>query len=235
MLSIAIVEDNERDRQELADCLSRYSADTGEKLAVKQFDSSIKFLDKYGVGYDIVFLDIKMPGLDGMAVAERLRGYDQSVYIIFVTSMAQYAIHGYSVRAYDYLLKPIKYYDIKMRLQRIKNKKKRDSHIITIPFRGGIKRFAASEIIYIESLAHNIVFHNGDGNFDYRGKSMRELENELAPYGFFRCNTSYIVNLKYCTGVSSNDVFIGDEVLPLSRDRKKAFLKALSGGDSESI
>ena len=178
-----------------------------------------------------------MPTYDGLELIQMTRKLFPEMAFIVISGYSQFEYAQTALRfgVVNYLLKPIKYYDIKMRLQRIKNEKKRDSHIITIPFRGGIKRFAASEIIYIESLAHNIVFHNGDGNFDYRGKSMRELENELAPYGFFRCNTSYIVNLKYCTGVSSNDVFIGDEVLPLSRDRKKAFLKALSGGDSESI
>ena len=227
-IRVAVVEDEQGDVAALADCLNRYSEETGEKLILKNFSSGFYLLDGYTDKYDVVLLDIEMPGINGIDTAKKLREFDRNVYIIFITNMAQYAIQGYKVSALDYFLKPVRYYDLKMRLDRIRSETSVDDLTIAISFRGGLKRFKTCEIYYIESVGHKIIFHNSDGEYEARGRSMRELEEQLTPYGFFRCNTSFIVNLSYCAGVNGLSVKVADTEIPVSRDRKKKFMERLA-------
>ena len=70
------------------------------------FHNPAEFLESYTKDYDLVFLDVEMPGLNGIETAKELRHMDSNVVIMFITNMAQYAIHGYEVEAVDYVLKP---------------------------------------------------------------------------------------------------------------------------------
>ena len=118
MLKIAIVEDKQMEAQQLISHLDRFSQDRGEALQCHWVDNAVKFLEDYQWQYDIIFMDIQMPGIDGMRAAERLRAVDSTVVLIFVTSLAQYAIQGYSVGALDYILKPVNYPALALKLQR---------------------------------------------------------------------------------------------------------------------
>ena len=68
--------------------------------------------------YDIVFMDIELPGINGMEAAHRLREIDQQVILIFVTNMAQFAVKGYEVDALDYIIKPAQYGPLSIKLDR---------------------------------------------------------------------------------------------------------------------
>lgn len=228
MISVAIVEDNALEAESLSECLKLYEKEVNEQLSIKLFDSAFEFIDGYKADYDVVFMDIEMPDMDGMTAARRLRAADSEVFIIFVTNMAKYAVQGYQVNALDYFLKPVQYHDLKMRMERVRSAKKFDNEMISIAYQGGVKRFGISEIIYIESVSHTITYHTESGNYSCRGKSMRQLETELKDKGFSRCNTCYIVNLKFCREVKDNCVVVGYEELQISRSRKKQFIAELA-------
>lgn len=102
MLSVAIVEDNAAEAENLALLLKRYAEEVGEALRMEQFRDGLSILDRYKAEFDIVFLDIEMPQRNGMTVAELIRQTDEDVSIVFVTHLAQYAIQGYDVRASGY-------------------------------------------------------------------------------------------------------------------------------------
>ncbi len=227
MIKVAIVEDNGQDAAVLTEYLDRYAAETGEEVQIRTFSSGFLFLDKYVSAYDVVFMDIEMPAPDGMATARKLREFDGNIFIIFVTNIAKYAICGYEVNALDYFLKPCRYADLFMRMERIRAAKRKEDLVVTVPFRGGVKCFRGDDIIYIESFSHTITFHTKEGVYDYRGMSMKELDEKFSPFGFFRSNTSYIVNLKYCTEINGSVVTVGGEELQISRARKKEFVQAL--------
>ncbi len=72
--------------------------------------------EHYRADYDIVFMDIELPGINGMEAAHRLREIDQQVILIFVTNMAQFAVKGYEVDALDYIIKPAQYGPLSIKL-----------------------------------------------------------------------------------------------------------------------
>ena len=227
MITVAIVDDSVVEAAQLRSYLDKYSTETGECINVKEFRNGFKFVDNYKAVYDVVFLDVDMSDLDGVATAHRLRQYDENVYIIFVTNFAKYAIQGYSVNALDYFLKPVHYEDLRLRMDAVRRNKSMNDYMVAISYNDGIKRLTAREIIYIESRGHDITLHTENGDYLYHGVTMKSLEKELIDHGFFRCNTSYIVNLSYVDGVSGNFVRVADSQLLISRARKKEFLQAV--------
>ena len=112
MFTVAIVEDEIDAARRLEVCLARYSQDHPDvRFDVTVFSEPTGFLDAYRPVWDIVFMDIEMPNMDGMSAARRLRVLDEQVILIFVTNMAQFAAKGYEVDALDYVIKPFSYND----------------------------------------------------------------------------------------------------------------------------
>ena len=95
MKSIAIVEDEKNAADELIENLGIFFQNVGVQADIRWFSDPVTFLDRYKAEFDIVFLDIEMPHINGMEVAQRLRKIDAGVMIIFVSNMAQYALSGY--------------------------------------------------------------------------------------------------------------------------------------------
>lgn len=229
MYSVAVIEDEGKSLEALKRGLSRYESETGESFRLFQFTDAELFLTNYKPKYDIVFMDIKLPGMDGMEAAQRLRKFDENVALIFTTTMAQFAVQGYKVNALDYFVKPYTYYDLKLRLDRIVQMlKNRDTHI-KIPVAGGAKSVKSTDVYYIESDGHNLTYHTVDGNFSVRSQPIKTLEQQLSGAGFARCNNSFLVNLRHCREINGDDVTVGGDVLKISRGKKQEFLAKFAG------
>lgn len=99
MIKIAIVDDQEEDAELLKEYLAKYEEEHSILVQSTVFLASFDFLEKYHGEYDVIFLDIEMPGSNGLEVAREIRSKDDAVGIIFVTSMVPYAINGYEVNA----------------------------------------------------------------------------------------------------------------------------------------
>ena len=109
-LRVAIVDDLTEDSQRLADYLEQFQREHNMEIKMDVYNASFEFLEKYHGNYDVIFLDIEMPGSDGLEVAREIRTKDEAVGIIFVTGMAKYAVEGYAVHAIDFIVKPVGYY-----------------------------------------------------------------------------------------------------------------------------
>lgn len=103
-MRINIVEDNEAESKRLLSLLRRYEKENGCSFEINAFSDGGFFLASPLKHCDILFLDIELPGGNGMELAEKVRSYDSRVVIIFVTNMAQFAIDGYGVGALDTIL-----------------------------------------------------------------------------------------------------------------------------------
>ena len=228
MVRIALVEDDANYRQELTEYLNRFSQECGEHFAISTFSDGAEVAEGYTADFDIILMDIAMAYMDGMSAAEAIRRVDDEVVIIFLTSMPQYAMKGYSVGALDYVLKPVSYYAFSQRIQRaLKRMERRARRYISTPFKGGMRKLAVSQIAYVEVQDHDLTYHIGGEALPAKG-TLSEAEALLGSQSFFRCNKCYLVNLEYVDRVDNNSVLIGGEQIQVSRARKRALLDALN-------
>lgn len=228
MIHIAIVEDEKRYQEQLYQYIIRYEQEYEEKIKLHFFVDGDEILDHYAAVYDIIFMDIQMKRLNGMDTARRIRKLDENVILIFITNMAQYAIQGYEVNALNYILKPISYFPFSQELDKaVKKLKKKRENYITIMQDQGLVKLHTDQISYVESLGHNLTVHSDKGEYTFRG-TMKEMEDKLKDSGFIRCNSGYLVNLRYVQAVKQSIVMVAGAELPVSRSRKKIFMEALT-------
>lgn len=230
MRNIAIVEDDDRAAETLAEMLQRYCAETGgtEEFRTVRFADGILFLQGYSPDYDIVFMDIEMPDLDGMRTAKKLRESDADVILIFVTNMAQFAVEGYAVDAMDFMVKPISYDNLRLKLDRaLKKLEGRREDRLIVHGKSGPVVVTVPEIRYVEVTNHMLTFHTAEGATKATG-SLKSLEQRLFGHDFSRANSCYLVNLRYVQGVDDGMVTVGGKRLPISRARRKAFMRDLA-------
>ena len=228
MIRIAIVEDAAFDRQVLRDCLREYGQETGAELQITEFTGGTAFLEQYQEDLDLIFMDIMMDGLDGLTTARKLRRRDDKVLLVFVTSMLQYAVQGYSVDAMDFIVKPVTYTGMKLCMDRVVRRLNETAPVrLRFTNREGTHSVDAAEICYIESLEHKIVVHTVQGEIQ-SDMSLAAAEKMVKALPFFRCHVSYLVKLRYVDRVSGNDVWVNGDRLAISRYRRKDFLEAWS-------
>ena len=228
MLKVAVVEDNTEDLEILKAHIEHYSHEKNMEIKTDVFRNGRQFLFSFQPVYDIVFLDIEMPELDGMSAARKLREKDPEVIIIFTTNMAQYAIEGYKVHARAYLLKPVSYINFYMEMSdSVQSIHHEQEQSFLIQSENGMVRVNASEILYVESQKHNQLFHTKDHVYIMR-TTITEVEQKLSNMYFVRSSVSYLVNLKYVKSVEKDTAVVGDDRVPVSRQKKKAFLQALT-------
>lgn len=229
MYNIAIVEDDAKDSALLEKYLGEYSEESGETFSVSSFSDPLVFLGGYDASYDIVFMDIELPDMNGMQVSERLRRTDEDVMIIFVTNMAQFAVKGYEVNAFDFVVKPVSYNDFAIRLRRALRRlnRREDTGLRVKDYDGSMRIINLSAVHYIEVRDHSLGIHTDSGVTETRGR-LDDLEKTLAEKGFFRCNRCYLVNLRYVTSVDGDELIVAGDRLKVARPRKKEFMKAFA-------
>ena len=228
MLKIAVVEDQQEVRDELCRFIRKYAAENSLQVEAVPIEDGAVIAAHYEPGWDIIFMDVEMPGLDGFGAAEKIRAVDGDAVLVFVTNMAQYAIKGYEVDALDYVLKPVPYFAFSQQLRKVEEQlRRRVRHYLALPVEGGLRRLDSSLIYYLESEGHRVHFYTEEGDFAAAG-TLKAFEEKLAERPFARCNSGYLVNLAQVKGVQQGMVQVGPYELQLSRPRRKAFLAALA-------
>lgn len=229
MYRIIIIDDDANCTNQLKNCLARFFDEAGIEAETVSYDKPLAFLQDYKSDADVIFADIKMPGIDGLELAERIRAVDKEVAIVFTTSYARYAIDGYAVQAAGYLLKPLDYDQFRSTLKRIiREVDLRMQKTVTVRDERGVRRIAVRDIKYIEVLGRTLTVHLADGGVVETKGTLKGFVEELTPFGFFRCSHSYFVNLRYVGEIGGNDVVIDGKHIPISRGTKKEFMAALA-------
>jgi DNA-binding LytR/AlgR family response regulator len=197
-------------------------------MNIVTFSDGDEIVENYKAEYDIILLDIEMKFMDGMTAAEHIRKVDPEVVIIFITNMAQYAIKGYTVNATDYVLKPVSYFAFSQRLDKVVSRlDKRVKKYLAIGVKGGTVKLYISDICYIESQGHRLIFHTKTEEHVMFG-TMKEIEEKLSDRDFYRCNKGSLLNLEHVDGVQDGVVVVNGEKIVISRGRKKEFMEALT-------
>ena len=228
MIKVAIVEDDQDERTRIRECLSYLEETEGLVFAVTEFSTGMAFLGNYTPEYDIVLMDIEMPGMDGMETARKLRRMDDSVVLIFVTNLAQFAISGYEVEALDFILKPVNKYSFALKLKRAAARTaRRTDEFISIRTEGNIFSVRIASIKYLEVTGHYVVYHTTQGNFtEYT--TLKEAYGKINKDIFVFASRSYLVNLQHVDAVNRETVVVGGDELLISRPQRKVFLTAVA-------
>ncbi len=197
MLRIAICDDEEKCLLDTKRMLEKWSAATSSQLEIDCFDNGDTLIRESNiVQYDIVFLDIIMPLLNGMDTAKELRGRDKTVKIIFLTSSPEFALQSYSVKATDYCLKPITYQRLKEIMDDCAAVKCQEPENLTLKTVGGYQKIYLHDIEYIEAQNKRVFFFLGSGKVLEVVQPLYTFETELSvSKGFFKCHRSYLVYL----------------------------------------
>lgn len=222
-MRIAIVDDDEEYHVNEKKFIEEYARENGEEFEVTDFYSGMDFITDYKPLYDIVFLDIEMPLMDGMTTARKLRQLDPKICIVFITKMSKYAIEGYEVNAIDFVVKPVKGYNFKDKLKKavayVRSRKEKE---VMVRVDGQYYRVPASQIYFVMKDKNFLVYNTTRGELREYG-TMENVRRELAESGFLMCNSGCIVNVRLIKKVTQNSVIINGEEIPLSRRRIKEF------------
>ena len=229
-MRIALIEDTYSCAVEVQELLERFSRETEIATTCEYFPCGTDFLNQPFSDWDLILLDIEMPEMNGLEIAHKIRETDSDVLIIFITHMAQYAIEGYSVQAFDYILKPVNYYSFSMKLQQVASiLQSREVQFLVISSQNGKIRLPLDTLRYVEIYDHTLIYHTTSGTFSSTSyRSLGKLEKALHSTHFSRCHNGYLVNLAFVSGYEKSEVFLGEHTsLPLSRTYSKSFLGQL--------
>ena len=221
MIKIAICEDK-KEQQEL---LKTYINQIFEALYIKYkleiFNSGEELLENYQNDTDVLLLDIQMGQINGMDTARKIRSIDDKVEIIFITSLIEYALEGYEVRAYRYLIKPVKYENLKENIINcIKEVDIKNKYII-VKEQGNQIKLDINEITYVEVQKETITIHTLNEVYKTNG-TMINIEKDIDCDRFFRCHKSFLVNLDHIKSIKQYTAILeNSEEVPVSRYRFK--------------
>jgi two-component system response regulator LytT len=235
MIRAIIVDDEAPARSEL-----RFLLDETGKVEVTAEASNVReaierLKDK---GADVMFLDIQMPGANGLQLAEALGRLKYPPAIVFVTAYSEYAAKAFDINAADYLVKPVETERLLQALAKVKNyttQFAKDGNAERIPVEKSGKKLLVStdKIRYIMAKDDYSYLHTEQDRY-LSTVSLAQLEAKLEPYGFFRVHRRYLVNLSAVEEVapqSGGTLLLSlsgeDEKIPVSRRRVASLKKAL--------
>lgn len=197
MLRIAICDDDINARDALRIQLESILMEETEKI-VYEFVSGqtvVNWLLKHPGEIDLLFLDVEMPGLNGMETAERIRKFDKNMILVFVTGYTDYVFDGYRVGALDYVIKPAgkeRLYEIMKRVREQLFLQLKENFVFQNI--DGTYRFSYEEILYFYSERRQVTVVTERGDFTFYGK-LGEVESETGG-DFVRIHQRYLVNGK---------------------------------------
>lgn len=220
MIKIAFCDDDMEVLHQMNELLDRYRVERNEDITYVAFQSPFELLTEIekGIRPDILFLDVVMPGQNGMDVAKEIRQYDTNMKIIFLTSSPEFAVESYSVGAYFYQLKPIweeSFFRLMDAVLAECEKKKKNSLILRS--KDGITRIDLQQLEYCEVLERKLLFHLENGAVLESAGSLDDLAGQLMQYSnFFRPHRSFLVNMEYIQNISSRSIkMVNDAEIPI--------------------
>lgn len=225
MIKIAICDDDKNTLKELTNFIELYQHKHQVEFDIYDFLYGEELLKNYRMDFDIIFLDIKMGKIDGIETAKKIRLKDSSIPIFFLTSIRKYALYGYELNITNYLIKPLSYEKFDYELSKVIYQINFSNDFIVIKNDLGYFKIYLNSIFYIESYNRSTLIHREQDKI-ISTSNMKQTEELLHSALFFRCHTSYIINLKYVRDVIGNDIILSQNIrIPLSRKKRSLFLE----------
>lgn len=229
MLKIAVVDDDVKFRTRIRDFIYRYFNQETNRFHVRCYADGVEFLSDEENKFDIVMIDILMPHMNGIEVAQRLRQQDKTALVMFITATPDFAIRGYEVSAVDYVLKPLSYetdfrYKFDRVVQRALQLRQRRLELVLKDENGQFIRLDADELCYVVKDRDNAIYHTVQGDFSQRTSIAKVRQSLEGAETFALVNSGCLVNLAFVHKVQGTLVEMTDGArLVLSRGKKKDF------------
>jgi len=202
----------ERLASQHADLPARLSAFTSAAELMERVESS--------GGFDLYLLDVVMPEMSGIQLAETIRARGENAEIVFLTVSRDYALDAFSVFACGYLLKPVREEDFdKTMLRALRKLSREKSEALTVKTKDGLRRIPLNKIVMIESFNHTREITMSDGSVLETSVTLSELFEFLREHdNFYMPHRSFIANLDNTVGLARYDLLmLGNRRIPIPR------------------
>lgn len=226
-MHIAICDDQQTAVDTLYRAIKNYFADKDLTLSsLTTYTDGNELLNNYKQNkqLDVLFLDIDMPSISGMEVAQKLRDAGSNTLLVFVTSYPDFMASSFQVETFDFLTKPVSTTALYATLKRCIKKYQQQHGKLTVKTSIGISTIYFPNILYIKSTAHYVTFVLKDGSQITSLMTLSQLEERLRPFPqFARCHQSYIANLDYIQDAQKKNLILSPEyhkiidAIPISR------------------
>lgn len=178
----------------------------------------LNFININEMKFNIIFLDIIMEKINGVETAKKIRQIDKITEIIFLTNSKDYALEGYEVKAYNYIVKSSEFMEEKI-YESIRDLYSRVNDFIVINNKSVIERIETKEIVYIESNKRKIIFNTTECKYEMYEK-LDNIYADLKQRGFIKVHRSYIVNREFIKKIEAKDIITTTgEIIPISRSK----------------
>ena len=213
MLQIAVCDDNIDELSNIAQLINLYRSSRYLNCEYAVFSNGFDLLSilEKGKRFDIYCLDIIMPGLTGIDVAREIRIFDKIAPILFFTFSAEYALESYSVKAINYVLKPISkekfFITFDEILENIKVEKDKDT--IIVKSNDGIQKILISNLAFVEVIGRKVLYHLLSGKvIECKEPFSTVCDNLLKYRHFIKTHRSYIVNMQYIDTIEDRQMIL---------------------------
>lgn len=210
-MNIAVCEDQQEEADWLCDMIRCWSVQNRIDTKIIAYGDAASFsFALEDNSFDALFLDIKMPGEDGVTLAKRLRQQAYDMPIVFVTGEKEYIMEGYEVEAINYLLKPIDQKKVYRCLDRIYEKSQKQEPFLLLQTEDTTVKLLQREIYIIEAFAHKLEYTTARGTFRTLS-SLKEVQSKLIPDWFITCHRGILINLLHVDTIEKNNLVLADE------------------------
>lgn len=226
MIRIAICDDSPAFLQQTKFMITHWDSPAARSITTELFEDGDALLSAHAAApFDIILLDIVMPLLNGIETARELREKDKSVKIVFLTSSTEYAVDSYTVKASNYLLKPVNPDSLFACLEELISDMHGIAKSIVVKGIDATHRILLSDIEHVEAQLKHVVFFLKGNRTVESAEPFYTYENALVlDDGFFKCHRSYIVNIHHIDNYSHSEIFMqSGRHIPISRSCQKNF------------
>ena len=230
VIKIAICDDEKYFVDSIEKLLKIYEEKNQQDFYIKKYIKPLHLMESLKEEFQIFFIDIEMPTMDGIELVDIIRKYDEKSIIIFVTSHSEFIGVGYEYEVQNFITKPITQIQINFEMNRALRKiGSYQQKYITLKNEKGYFKLFLSDIEYIETIKRKVSFHLRNGEQESGYFKMKDLEERLEKYNFVRCHNGIIVNVDCVESVHELTVtlYSGDQIF-IPKARKQNLIKKMA-------
>ena len=226
MFRLAVCDDDTRSLTHMISLLEEYRFISPFHIEYTSFHNGLELASvlEHGKHFDIYCLDIVMPGFDGIELGKEIRNFDKSAQIIYFTSSPEFALESYSVKAANYILKPVTKEKLFSTLTEvIEGIEHTEESAITIKDTQGIQKILLSNLVYAEAMGRKVLYHLNSGRILECSIRFSEVCNTLLEYPYFiKPHRSYVINMNYINTIENTAITLQtSDSIPIAQGKGK--------------